>query len=154
MFRSSCVALPVLVACLAASAAAQTPAAPTPAPGGPPAATAPAASPIVAPAGFLVVYKAGPAWKADVSSDVQLRDHGRYMFGLHQKKAMKAGGPFTNGTGGAALIEAESLAAAQAIVDADPAIVTKVFVAEVHAWSHVNWDELAKRFQPARPAQP
>jgi uncharacterized protein YciI len=148
MPRSLCALLSVFLVCLAASAAAQAPQSP--------AAAAPAAAPAVpmtAPAGFLVVYKAGPAWRTDVASDVQLRDHGRYMFGLHQKKIMKAGGPFTNGTGGAALLEAESLAAAQALVDADPAVVNKVFTAEVHAWSHVNWDEVARRFQ-TRPAQP
>jgi uncharacterized protein YciI len=145
MPRSLSLVLPALLVTLAAPAAAQAPAAPPAA-----ASTAPA-TPITAPAGFLVIYKIGPAWKPDVSSDVQLRDHGRYMFALHQKKALKAGGPFTDGSGGAALIEAESLAAAQAIVDADPAVATKVFTAEVHAWAHVNWEEVARRFQ-ARPA--
>ena len=148
MPRLPCAPLTVFLVCLAATAAAQAPQPPAPAAG-----TTRPAVPMTAPAGFLVVYKAGPAWRTDVASDVQLRDHGRYMFGLHQKKIMKAGGPFTNGTGGAALLEAESLAAAQALVDADPAVVAKVFTAEVHAWSHVNWEELARRFQ-ARPAQP
>ena len=102
---------------------------------------------------FLVIYRAGPAWKTDVSPNDQLRDHGRHMFGLYTKKALKRGGPFTDTTGGAAVLEAESLAAAQALVDADPVVAAKVFVAEVHSWSHVNWDEIAKRLEP-KPAQP
>jgi uncharacterized protein len=129
----------------------------------PPAATAPSTAPAtpaqstgvpMSPPMYLVVYKQGPAWKTDVPDGVQLRDHGRYMFTLHMKKTLKWGGPFSD-EGGAAVIDAESLEAAKAIVDADPAIKDKVFVAEVHAWRHVNWDELAKRFQQMQtPAAP
>ena len=122
-----------------------------------PSAPATAAAPVVpmraAPL-YLIVYKAGPAWKADAPPNDQLRDHGRYMFGLHQKKALKMGGPFTDTTGGAALIEAASLAEAQAVVDADPAVTSKIFVAEVHSWSHVDWDALAKRLAPAPAGKP
>jgi uncharacterized protein YciI len=137
--------------CLAAGSGvmeAQSP----PAPATPPAATT--AAPMRAAPLYLIVYKAGPAWKADAPSNDQLRDHGRYMFGLYQKKALRMGGPFTDVTGGAALIEAASLADAQAVVDADPAVTSKLFVAEVHSWSHVNWDELAKRLTPPPPSKP
>lgn len=123
-----------------------------PAPATPPAATT--AAPMRAAPLYLIVYKAGPAWQADAPPNEQLRDHGRYMFGLHQRKALRMGGPFTDIAGGAALIEAASLTDAQAIVDADPAVTAKLFVAEVHSWSHVNWDELARRLTPAPPAKP
>ena len=63
-------------------------------------------------------------------------------------------GPFSDTTGGAAVLEAESQAAAQALVDADPAIAAKIFVAEVHSGSHVNWDELANRLAPKPASQP
>jgi len=63
-------------------------------------------------------------------------------------------GPFSDTIGGAAVLEAESLAAAQALVDADPAVAAKVFVAEVHSWSHVNWDEIARRLAPTPAAKP
>jgi uncharacterized protein YciI len=103
---------------------------------------------------YLIVYKAGPAWKGEAAATDQLRDHGRYILGLHQKKVLRLAGPFTDVTGGAALIEAASLADAQAVVDADPAVTSRIFVAEVHSWSHVNWDELAKRLAPAPAARP
>ena len=103
---------------------------------------------------FLVIYRAGPAWKTGVPDSEQLRDHGRHMFGLHTKKALKMAGPFSDTIGGAAVLEAESLAAAQALVDANPVVAAKVFVAEVHSWSHVNWDEIAKRLAPKPAAQP
>lgn len=123
----------------------------------PPPSPAPSGSPVVpkraAPL-YLIVYKAGPAWRTDAPPNDQLRDHGRYMFGLHQKKALKMGGPFTDTTGGAALIEAASLADAQAVVDADPAVTSKIFVAEVHSWSHVDWDDLARRLAPAPAPKP
>ncbi len=148
MVRLLPLSVSIVALCLSSSVTrAQAPAAP--AAGGPPATV-----PMMSPPMYLVIYKTGPAWKADVPDSEQLRDHGRHMFGLHVKKALMMGGPFTNGTGGAAVIHAESLAAAQALVDADPVVARKVFVAEVHAWSHVNWDELAKRLQPKPAPQP
>jgi uncharacterized protein YciI len=121
----------------------------------PPIATAPAApAPLRSAPMYLVIYRAGPAWKAGVAEGEQLRDHGRHMFGLHIKKALKMAGPFSDTTGGAAVLEAESQAAAQALVDADPAVAAKIFVAEVHSWSHVNWDEIAKRMAPKPASQP
>jgi uncharacterized protein YciI len=139
--------------CLAARGAAVRAQAPQTATPPAVASPAPPAVPMRAAPLYLIVYRAGPAWKADAPPNDQLRDHGRYMFGLYQKKALRMGGPFTDTTGGAALIEAASLADARAVVDADPAVTSKLFVAEVHSWSHVNWEELAKRLAPA-PADP
>jgi uncharacterized protein len=152
--RTAILSLSSIALCLAAGPArlhAQT----SPAPAAP-ASAAPAQSaapPLRSAPLYLVIYRAGPAWKADVPDSEQLRDHGRHMFGLHLKKALKMAGPFSDTTGGAAVLEAESLTAAQALVDADPVVSGKIFVAEVHSWSHVNWDEIAKRLAP-KPAQP
>jgi uncharacterized protein YciI len=148
--RSALLSVSALALCLAASppgAHAQTP--PASAPASP---TAP--PPMRSAPMFLVIYRAGPAWKTGVPDSEQLRDHGRHMFGLHTKKALKMAGPFSDTIGGAAVLEAESLAAAQALVDADPAVAAKVFVAEVHSWSHVNWDEIARRLAPTPAAKP
>jgi uncharacterized protein YciI len=144
--------LSALAVCLLpATALAQTsPAVQAPATAAPASPAQSTVTPMSAPM-YLVIYKQGPAWKTDVPDGVQLRGHGRYMFSLHMKKALRWGGPFSD-EGGAAVIDAESLEAAKALVDADPAIKDKVFVAEVHAWRHVNWDELARRFQQTPPA--
>jgi uncharacterized protein YciI len=142
--------LPVLACCALIGEprlTAQAP--PAPAAPAPPAAAAMMSAPM-----YLVIYQPGPGWKPGVSDAEQLREHGRYMFTLHLKKVLRMGGPFPGASGGAAVIDADNLAAAQAIVDADPAVVSKVFVAEVRAWSHVNWDELAKRLAPKPAAQP
>lgn len=152
--RFALVLCPAVLVALASGgiARAQAPQAPATPPS--PATSAAPVVPMRAAPLYLIVYKAGPAWKADAAPNDQLREHGRYMFGLHQKKALKMGGPFTDTTGGAALIEAASLAEAQAVVDADPAVTSKIFVAEVHGWSHVDWDALAKRLAPAPAAKP
>ena len=50
------------------------------------------------------------------------------MFGLHLKKALKIAGPFSDTTSSASVLEAESLAAAQALADAAPVVARKVFV--------------------------
>ena len=52
------------------------------------------------------------------------------------------------------ILDADSLSAAQALADADPAVTSKIFVAEVHAWSHVDWDEIAKRLARSRRRSP
>jgi uncharacterized protein YciI len=148
--RSARLSLCALALCLMAGPArahAQTP--PATAAPGPPAAAPMRSAPL-----YLVIYRAGPAWKGEVAATEQLRDHGRHMLGLHQKKALRMAGPFSDTTGGAAVLEAESLAAAQALVDADPIVSAKVFVAEVHSWSHVNWDEIGRRLAPKPAAEP
>ena len=144
MLTSVIRSLPLIALCAAVSA--QTTATTPPASAG-------AAAVPMSPTLYLVIYTAGPNWKPDVPAGDQLRDHGRYMLGLHQKTLLKMAGPFTDAAGGAAVIETDTLAAAQAIADADPAVQSKVFAAEVHAWRHVDWDALARRLQP-RPAQP
>jgi uncharacterized protein YciI len=147
--KSAFVSLSALAVCLAAGLHAQAPPVPTA-----PAPAAATAAPLRSAPMYLVIYRAGPAWKAGVPEGEQLREHGRHMFGLHLKKALKMAGPFVGTTGGAAVLEAESLAAAQALVDADPAIAAKIFVAEVHGWTHVNWDEVAKRMGPKPASRP
>jgi hypothetical protein len=66
---------------------------------------------------YLIVNKLGPKWKSDVPDSIQLRDHGRYMFGLHTRKVLKWAGPFAGG--GAAVVVAESLGRAREAGPAD-----------------------------------
>ncbi|HMB91613.1 MAG TPA: DUF4440 domain-containing protein [Rhodothermales bacterium] len=53
---------------------------------------------------------------------------------------MMQAGPFTNNTGGAVILRAESLADAEALVATDPAVVSEVFVATVSPWQWVEWE--------------
>jgi uncharacterized protein YciI len=96
---------------------------------------------------YLVVYRPGPAWIPDKpQSEQPLKEHGRYMLGLYVQKKMKFAGPFTdNGAGGAAVLEVEGDEEAKAVVAADPAVTSQVFVAELRPWTLVEWERHVKR---------
>lgn len=73
-----------------------------------------------------------------------LKDHGRYILSLYVEGSLKCAGPFSDNAGGAAAFEAADDEQAKAVVAADPAVVSGVFVAEVHPWSLVDWARRAK----------
>ena len=94
---------------------------------------------------YLVVLKAGPAWQPGKPVTEQpLEGHGPYMLGLYKKGVMKFAGPFLDGTGGAYVFEAASEEEADAIVAADPAVISKVFAPERRPWLLVDWEKRAQ----------
>lgn len=95
---------------------------------------------------YLVLYRPGEAWKSGTPiGELPLREHGRYMLDLYQRGAMRFAGPFADDSGAAVMIEAEDDEAARALVEADPAVASKIFHFEVHRWSLVPWAEIEKR---------
>ena len=67
-------------------------------------------------------------------------DHGAYMHQLYLAGVLRFAGPFSDNSGGATVIETESLEEAQEILSKDPAIISKVFVGELHPWFMVDWE--------------
>jgi uncharacterized protein len=97
---------------------------------------------------YLVVFTPGTAWVAGRPVTEQpLKEHGAYMLSLYTKGVMRFAGPFSDGAGGAYVFEAASDEEADAIVAADPGVVSKVLVPERHPWYLVDWE---KRAQAAR----
>jgi len=95
---------------------------------------------------FLVIYKPGPAWVAGRPLREQpLQEHGRYILSLYAKGSLRFGGPFADDSGGAAAFEAADQEEAKAIVAADPAVTSQVFVAELHPWALISWKSLLKK---------
>lgn len=95
---------------------------------------------------YLVIYRPGPAWIAGKPVSAQpLGEHGRYMLSLYTNRTLKFAGPFTDDAGGAVAFAAESDDAARAVVAADPAVTSRVFVAELHPWGLVDWEQRAKK---------
>ena len=95
---------------------------------------------------FLVIYKPGPGWLAGKPLAQQpLGEHGKYMLSLYSQGALKIAGPFTDDSGGAVLLQAPGLGEAQNIVTKDPAVVSGVFVYELHPWGLVDWDARMKK---------
>jgi uncharacterized protein YciI len=95
---------------------------------------------------YLVVYKPGPGWIVGKPlSEQPLKEHGQYMMSLYIKGTMKFAGPFLDDTGGALVFEAENNDDARAIVAADPAVRSGIFVTEMHPWRFVNWEQYVKK---------
>ena len=68
-----------------------------------------------------------------------------YILSLYVKGALKSAGPFSDDAGGAAVFEAANAEEAMAVVAADPAVTSGVFVAELHPWGLVDWARRAKK---------
>ena len=95
---------------------------------------------------YLVVYRPGPGFLAGKPLKEQpLKEHGRYMLKLYTEGTLKLAGGFLDDTGGAMVFEAETEEQAKSVVAADPAVVTKVFVAELHPWKPRDWEQLVKK---------
>jgi uncharacterized protein YciI len=94
---------------------------------------------------YLVVYRAGENWIPGQPVMAQpIKEHGPYMLELYRQGILKQAGPFGDGTGGAAVFEAQDDALARALVEADPAVQKRVFGFDLHPWTLVSWAERVK----------
>ncbi len=101
---------------------------------------------------FLLLYRPGPAWVAGKPIGEQpLREHRRYLRGLALQGVLAMAGPFADDAGGAVALEAEDLPAATALAMADPAVVSGVFLFEVHPWT-LYWDRSTGLYGPPVPS--
>ncbi|HEY5754631.1 MAG TPA: YciI family protein [Steroidobacter sp.] len=94
---------------------------------------------------YLAIYRPGPAWiEGQPTTSQPLREHGRYILDLHVRGKLRLAGGFPL-DGGAAAFEADSDAAAQAIIAADPAVIAGVMECSVRRWNVQDWDAIARR---------
>ena len=98
---------------------------------------------------YLLIYRPGPQWVAGKSIRQQpLGDHGKYMLSLYVRGVMTQAGPLTDDAGGAVVLRVANEAEAKAIIAADPAIISGVFVSELHPWEPVDWEQHVKKVAP------
>jgi uncharacterized protein len=84
---------------------------------------------------FLFQYSRGPAWRDGVPMREQgLGPHGAYMQQLKDRGRLFAGGGYTSDDGGMAIVTAGNVDEARAMLAADPAITSGIFVAELRHW--------------------
>jgi uncharacterized protein YciI len=84
---------------------------------------------------FLFQYSRGPAWREGVPMRQQgLGPHAAYMQQLQNEGRLFAGGGYASDDGGMAIVTAASIEEARAILAADPAITSGIFVAELRHW--------------------
>lgn len=84
---------------------------------------------------FLFQYSPGPAWRAGVPMREQgLGPHAAYMQRLQDEGRLFAGGGYASDDGGMAVVTAANIDDARAILAADPAVTSGIFVAELRHW--------------------
>lgn len=84
---------------------------------------------------YICIYRPGPAWVADKPLDQQdLRPHTAFIKRLLDEGRLFAGGRTVDVDGGLAIFRAASLEEARGVLAADPALISGVLVAELHAW--------------------
>ena len=74
-----------------------------------------------------------------------LKEHFKYLTGLFEKGILKLGGPFSDGSGGAALIEAKDETDALALIQNDPAVKSGVMTPKITRWELVSWGEVSRQ---------
>jgi uncharacterized protein len=85
---------------------------------------------------FLFQYSRGPAWRDGVPMREQgLGPHGAYMRQLQDQGRLFAGGGYASDDGGMAIVMCANIDEARAILAADPAITSGIFVAELRQWT-------------------
>lgn len=95
---------------------------------------------------FLVIYRPGSAWlPGKPLSEQGLAEHFQYMLDLYEQGKLKQAGPFTDDSGGAMILEAADAAAAQAVIDSDPAVKKNKMTPEIRPWRLVPWDQHLKK---------
>jgi uncharacterized protein YciI len=93
---------------------------------------------------YIVIYRPGPGWKQGVPMREQgLAPHGRYMTELLAGGKLYAGGGFGDSEGGMMIVRASGPDEAKAIVAADPAVTSGIFVGHIERW--------VPRFRAAEP---
>jgi uncharacterized protein YciI len=85
---------------------------------------------------FLFQYAPGPAWRDGAPMREQgLGPHAAYMRQLQEQGRLFAGGGYSSDDGGMAIVMCANVDEARAILDADPAITSGIFVAELRQWT-------------------
>jgi uncharacterized protein YciI len=93
---------------------------------------------------FVCIYTRGPQWVAGKPIFQQpLERHVEYMKALKRAGTLLAAGPFLDDTGGLAIVNAESLDAARALFQNDPAVENRVMAADVRPWHALHPKEFA-----------
>lgn len=95
---------------------------------------------------FLVIYRPGPAWiEGRPMAEQPLKEHGKYMLELYQVGQLHSAGPFTDDSGGAAVLQASDESEVRDLVNRDPAVADGVFVYELRPWRLIPWESYLKK---------
>ncbi len=89
---------------------------------------------------FLVKFGPGPAWQKDADVYGQALDgHLEYINLLYSVGIVLMAGPFADGSGGMTIVQFASLAEAETLMAADPAVRDGVLRPDIREWRPIAW---------------
>ncbi|HEU0293727.1 MAG TPA: YciI family protein [Anaerolineales bacterium] len=95
---------------------------------------------------FPILHTPGPAFLQGKSIFEQpLFEHGEYWKMQFDAGKLRFGGPFTDHSGGAVVIEVMDEAEARQILAQDPAISDEVFIGRLFPWYLVDWERYGSK---------
>lgn len=84
---------------------------------------------------YVLSYTPGPSWKPGVEIwEQDLKAHAHFMAELDAQGKMKLGGPFTDSTGGMAVLCLSSLEEARELLKKDPGVLSGVLSGQAKEW--------------------
>lgn len=86
---------------------------------------------------FLILYSQGPNWREGVNIHNQPFIPEHAVYGQLNNDSIMLAGPFTNGSGGAAVIDVENEQDAIDYVKKDPAVMSQVLTFQIVEWSTI-----------------
>jgi uncharacterized protein YciI len=87
---------------------------------------------------FVILYEPGANWiKGKSIYEQDLFEHGQYIAKLLDQGHLELGGPFSDSSGGMAIITAKDMDEAQNILKNDPGVTMGIFHATVRPWNIV-----------------
>jgi uncharacterized protein YciI len=99
---------------------------------------------------YAIVYRPGPAWSPGQLPDQQdFNAHIAYVHQLRVQGKLIQAGPFMSDNSQVTVIEVASEAEARSIVARDPAVLSRVLLAELTPWNIV-FGLHADRFYPTK----
>lgn len=87
---------------------------------------------------YVINYRPGPTWlHGRPLKEQELEPHGAYLRELALRGDVLVAGPLTTTEGGLVVLRADTIEAARAIMQADPAVEAGKFLGEVSVWRPV-----------------
>lgn len=84
---------------------------------------------------YVFLHRPGKGWLPDRPVGAQpLQGHFEYMTHLEADGVLVVGGGFLDGAGAMGVLRCESIEAANAVAEADPAVADGIVTTEVHPW--------------------
>ena len=83
---------------------------------------------------FVVIYSPGANWDHNKSTQELIGEHAQYLQSLFDQNKVVMAGPFSDDSGGVAILQVDSENEARKVVENDPCVRSRVINADLRPW--------------------